>query len=364
MCDVWEVVGGATAGGIIVRDGWSTSSAQAQLRLSHGAIVRTRQFDAGTGRLHFELLEGAGPECGWVSTKFQGKALLAKIEHRCAFVKQNQESDRIPSGQGNDDQQDSRASQENLRKYIEQLRRICIDFDICPCKKSAERCNQPVDQVSRNMPKTLIQTELDHDIDLLQKYNHAELITPARRSGAAFEIVKDSDGEELHLCRHCMLPLGDFAHVRDGKYMHGECIAQTMDEDLRAEDVVRLKKEKLAKEKMRAEYDIGWTKDRIPSTSRPATKWFGHDVCDGMVCVMMDSDTNSIRLAATTEPAVSVNLEYLSIALKVRQLEGHEPVFSLNPVNRKNMNAMQEKVFVPEWLAGHIGAFFSLPDFP
>jgi hypothetical protein len=45
-------------------------------------------------------------------------------------------------------------------------------------------------------------------------------------------------------------------------------------------------------------------------------------------------------------------LEYLSTALEVRRREGHEPIFSLDPVDATDKNSMQEKVFVPEWLAG------------
>jgi len=46
-----------------------------------------------------------------------------------------------------------------------------------------------------------------------------------------------------------------------------------------------------------------------------------------------------------------VNLEYLSIALKVRRQEDREPLFSLDPVTPKE-DSMQVKRFEPEWLAG------------
>merc|ERR1719506_2227239 len=71
-----------------------------------------------------------------------------------------------------------------------------------------------------------------------------------------------------------------------------------------------------------------------------------------MVCLVYDEAASSIRIASTMEPAAAINLEDLSIALQVRRSEGHEPVFSLDPVNPHNKHSMQKKVFVPEWLAG------------
>lgn len=60
-------------------------------------------------------------------------------------------------------------------------------------------------------------------------------------------------------------------------------------------------------------------------------------------------------MAPTLEPAESVNLEYLSLALKVRMLEGREPLFSLDAVTSDGQwekHMMQEKCFEPAWLAG------------
>ena len=48
----------------------------------------------------------------------------------------------------------------------------------------------------------------------------------------------------------------------------------------------------------------------------------------------------------------ALNLEYLSMALKVRSQHGAEPVFSLDAVDATQMNSMQRKVYEPEWLAG------------
>jgi len=73
---IWEVVGGADSGGIIVRQGKSTSSSQLPERLATGAIIeeRSRQGE----RLHFNLVSGNGPSLGWVSMKLKDKELISK----------------------------------------------------------------------------------------------------------------------------------------------------------------------------------------------------------------------------------------------------------------------------------------------
>ena len=43
------------------------------------------------------------------------------------------------------------------------------------------------------------------------------------------------------------------------------------------------------------------------------------------------------QVAPTLEPAASVNLEYLLLALKVRKTARREPLFSLDPVDPKNL---------------------------
>merc|ERR1719386_126441 len=71
-----------------------------------------------------------------------------------------------------------------------------------------------------------------------------------------------------------------------------------------------------------------------------------------MVCLVLNEWDLSVRMASTVDPAAAVNLDYLSTALQVRRKEGHEPVFSLEPVDAQDKHAMQQKVFVPEWLEG------------
>jgi len=68
------VVGGIGKDGILVRTGQSLSSQAKERRLSTGAVVE--QLSIEGERLQYRLLEGIGPEEGWVSLKVSGKDLL------------------------------------------------------------------------------------------------------------------------------------------------------------------------------------------------------------------------------------------------------------------------------------------------
>ncbi|CAE7291750.1 unnamed protein product [Symbiodinium sp. KB8] len=63
----------ADKGGILVRDGESTSSTQLPDRLSTGAIVE--QLALKGQRLQYELKKGTGPQQGWISISLSGKDL-------------------------------------------------------------------------------------------------------------------------------------------------------------------------------------------------------------------------------------------------------------------------------------------------
>jgi hypothetical protein len=74
--------------------------------------------------------------------------------------------------------------------------------------------------------------------------------------------------------------------------------------------------------------------------------------------VLQDGEiARSVRATPTAQSGEAVNLEYLSIALQVRRIEGKEPVFSLDPSSAKNLSndergLRQTKHFEPKWLAG------------
>mmetsp|Transcript_173457 Transcript_173457/g.421900 ORF Transcript_173457/g.421900 Transcript_173457/m.421900 type:complete len:411 (-) Transcript_173457:276-1508(-) len=78
MAQLWEIVGGADKGGILVREGESTGSAQTAERLSTGAFVE--EIELKGERLHFKRLSGTGPEEGWISIKLPGKDLAVRTD--------------------------------------------------------------------------------------------------------------------------------------------------------------------------------------------------------------------------------------------------------------------------------------------
>jgi len=75
---VWEVVGGADKGGIIVRESKSLTSELREGRLSVGAQIQELALEGD--RLQFRRLTGSGPSTGWVSLKFKDKPLVTKID--------------------------------------------------------------------------------------------------------------------------------------------------------------------------------------------------------------------------------------------------------------------------------------------
>ncbi|OLQ07867.1 Insulin-degrading enzyme [Symbiodinium microadriaticum] len=74
--ELWEVIGGAARDGILVRTGWSLSSAELSERLGKGAIIQ--QKDIRGDRLLYAKVSGSGPREGWVSLRSRGRGLLAK----------------------------------------------------------------------------------------------------------------------------------------------------------------------------------------------------------------------------------------------------------------------------------------------
>merc|ERR1719277_1432220 len=78
MAQMWEVVGGETTGGILVRTGKGLKSPPADARLSTGAKIRELAFEEG--RLNYALEEGTGPSEGWISISLKDKELAIPID--------------------------------------------------------------------------------------------------------------------------------------------------------------------------------------------------------------------------------------------------------------------------------------------
>mmetsp|Transcript_29480 Transcript_29480/g.80931 ORF Transcript_29480/g.80931 Transcript_29480/m.80931 type:complete len:456 (-) Transcript_29480:25-1392(-) len=90
--EVWEIVGGADKGGIIVRTEKELVSPQKLERLCTGALVK--QVDLAGLRLRYLLLRGAGPMTGWVSIEASGRTLVARAR---AAVTAHGGTERPPS---------------------------------------------------------------------------------------------------------------------------------------------------------------------------------------------------------------------------------------------------------------------------
>jgi len=83
-CQVWEVVGGGSKGGLLVREKEDLSSALVlasgtteESRVLTGSLVE--QVALHGCRLKYRLLSGAGPESGWVSTRCGERDLLVRV---------------------------------------------------------------------------------------------------------------------------------------------------------------------------------------------------------------------------------------------------------------------------------------------
>jgi len=170
-------------------------------------------------------------------------------------------------------------------------------------------------------------------------------------------IVRDLQDAASDLCMQCHLPIGDqWYKGNDGIGMyHAECMAQKLLKEMRDEEVARKQEVIESRAALRADYDIGWDVKSVPFNAGPAEKLVCRPVPEGLCCLVLGESSigeRCVQLAATADPAASVNLEYLSTALEVRRSEGREPLFSLEPVDPNDKKTMQAKRFEPEWIAG------------
>jgi hypothetical protein len=187
----------------------------------------------------------------------------------------------------------------------------------------------------------------------------------------------DSDEEEMHvLCTRCHLPVGEQGYAEDGEtgvgggLMHAECKAQLLLAEARKGDEARLEKDAALKRVHRVQYDIGWDSARIPS-NKGSTSKLGVRVPRGFCGLVWDEEFRTVKVVPSFDPASSVNLEYLAIALQVRRQEGREALFSLDPKDasmippeERKDNAWQTKRFEPDWLAGtSVGEVLFQADF-
>mmetsp|Transcript_112828 Transcript_112828/g.364244 ORF Transcript_112828/g.364244 Transcript_112828/m.364244 type:complete len:360 (-) Transcript_112828:121-1200(-) len=75
---MWQVVGGADLGGILVREGESRDSPPAAERLSTGALIKEEVLKGD--RLAFSKVSGRGPSHGWVTVRLREKELCVRVD--------------------------------------------------------------------------------------------------------------------------------------------------------------------------------------------------------------------------------------------------------------------------------------------
>lgn len=98
MSQVWEVVGGADKGGILVRDGAGTVSKMLKERLATGSLVLETGMEGD--RIGYRLLKGDGPEEGWVSVKLKDKEMLKKSDQKASDLEVPEEKGPKESTRG------------------------------------------------------------------------------------------------------------------------------------------------------------------------------------------------------------------------------------------------------------------------
>lgn len=334
--NIWQVVGGSDKGGIIVRERKDLASPLENERLATGALVRVLVQD--DARIRYELIAGTGPSSGWVSSATKdGKELLHK------FVA--------------DGPCKAKASEKVLDG---------IDSIDAAMSCYGERFNAALTCEFIHSKVAVGQRKKTNKLQVSQKQINTRLegtLVDALGADTGLDVEVDSDGEEMELCCRCGLPVDEIAYPDEERsfgLLHGECLAQLKQQKIKDAEDARMSKEAKVKQAHREEYNIGWSpKEQIPRNISAAQKLGCGFVPSGMVCLMLDGP-RSVRVVSTVQPGAAVNLEYLSIALNVRQREGREALFSLDPLNSgapllktdDPKNWMQRKRFEPEWIAG------------
>ncbi|CAE6924796.1 unnamed protein product [Symbiodinium sp. CCMP2592] len=370
---LWEVVGGAGHGGVLVRSGPALSDDLCEARLATGAVVK--KVEERDGRLCYELVRGDGPATGWVSMQLRGRDLLVKA--------QEQEPSRAP-GRGRFSEW---ASQKTEVAVVEEAS-TGSEVEVAAAGASDSGESTPVMAVAEKEPT---EDEREAFRQYTEKFGECrdgsnpgysrksfpwftgkapqgeKLSSESLQAALSYRPIKkrlakanltevDSDREEIPLCTRCSMPVGEFAYQgREGKdtCVHTECMAQVLMKEAQREDEHRTTRENNKKLKNRREYNIGWRMDSVPSNARLAERMGCRPAPQGLCCLVLDEASKTVRVAATLEPSASVNLEYLLLALKVRKSASREPLFSLDPIDPKNMESSpQKKVFEPSWLAG------------
>ncbi|CAJ1440152.1 unnamed protein product, partial [Effrenium voratum] len=320
--------------GIIVRGTADLVSPQLG-RVSTGAILK--EVELCEGRMSYELVSGTGPAKGWVTMNLKGKDLLLKLE--------KEEVTEVSTSEGESSEPKEELPEEEAEAFQQYLEKF-----------GENRCGGPgynrkaFPWATGTAPPKRSQNQEELEAALSAPKPKVE--KKARRGATA----TDSDGEEVPLCCRCHMPVGEFAYEgREGRgsCVHAECMAQILVEDAQRQEDRRAGWENEKKLRSRKEYDIGWRMESVPKNG-PWAQRFGLEVSErGLVALVLDEASKTVKAAPTLEPAAGVNLEYLLLALKVRKTASREPLFSLDPVDPQNLEKTpQKKMYEPSWLAG------------
>lgn len=385
MAKLWEVLGADFCqDGLVVRSERGLSSSAHKARLAVGSVVK--ELDFCEGRLHYVLESGDGPEIGWVTTRLRGKDLVMKQEEITEEVRSKRQfkprekialrveeetpvsekstSDdggvsgeeacdngsgsekevKVSSGQATlscDPKADEEDEYAALAEYERKFGEVRDGSEDVYTRHSFPFCDPQIEE--KETPAEALKAALSFKSQNQKK--HVPSI---------FDV--DSDGEDVPLCVRCFMPVGQFAYqgnLGGQKCMHAECMAQVMVEEAQSEEKARVNNETVKKSQNRKEYDIGWRMQSVPKNSSIAQRLGCSPVPRGHCCLVYDEISRTVQIAATHEPAASINLEYLLLALKVRRDGSREPLFSLDPVDASNLaNTQQHKRYEPWWLAG------------
>ncbi|OLQ06807.1 hypothetical protein AK812_SmicGene9850 [Symbiodinium microadriaticum] len=294
-----SVVGGAGHGGVLVRSGPALSDELCETRLATGAVVK--EVETTDGRLCYELVRGDGPAMGW--------DLLVKAQNTLEedMLNRSGESTPVMAGAEKEPTEDER---EAFRQYTEKFGE-CRDGSNPGYSRKAFPWFTGKPPQGEKLSAESLQAALSY--------------RPTKKRLAKVNLTEvDSDREEIPLCTRCSLPVGEFAYQgREGKdtCVHTECMAQVLMKEAQREEEHRTTRENNKKLKNRRVLDEASKTVRVAATSR----------CP-------------VRQEWELEPSASVNLEYLLLALKVRKSASREPLFSLDPIDPKNLeNSPQKK---------------------
>lgn len=245
---LFRVVGGADRGGIIVRSERELGS-DAVARLSAGALVKG--LECHEGRLLYELVQGDGPSKGWVTMNLRGKDLLVK-----ASTVTSEES--TAEGSTDSDPDSPKALVEAEATQDEKGEKISPD-EREALHRYESKFNEVRDGIHagynrKSFPWALPQKVKETSEDVIKA---AEAFKEKRQRKTRYWDV-DSDGEEVTLCPRCFMPLGESAYEGKQKstFVHPECMAQVMIEEMQEQEAEFLKeqKEKKIEESTRARY--------------------------------------------------------------------------------------------------------------